>query len=890
MSLSFPRRRNRSKPHTSQSSRPLGSSLERLEGRVFLHGGGFEANINFQKTTPAAPTGYFLDAGQTYGDRGNGLTYGWDADNTAAARDRNNTLSPDQRYDTLTHMQLYGTRTWEIAVPNGSYTVHVVGGDPSAADSTFGINVEGTLAVSGKNSSTQHWREGTVTVQVSDGRLTVSNAAGAVNNKINFIDIHAADVGPEMPTVGVGVSDGAAGEAGPNPGSFLVTRTGDTAAALTVNYALSGNATNGDDYARLGGSVVIPAGATSAVVTINPVDDSAVEGAEGVTLSLLASDAYDLSGTSSATIQIVDNDTGGGGTGFSAKVNFQPAGSAVPAGYSADTGLVFGDRGNGLSFGWNANNASYARDRNAASSPDQRYDTLNQMQRSGGGTVWELAVPNGTYTVHVVAGDPSAYDSTYAINVEGVLAVSGKPTSTVKWFEGTRTVTVTDGRLTVTNAAGSANNKIAFLDVFSDGGPVLPQVSITATDTSASEAGDLGTFVVTRTGSTTQSLLVNLTRGGSATNGVDYDTLGDNVLIPAGAASATFNVRPIQDSLSEGSETVTYAIAPGSGYAVASSSPAGVTIHDDDVSGTTLAWTDVAPIPVGRSEAMGAVVNGKLYLFGGYVDTTFTPTRRADVYDPATNSWRQIRDLPSFAYPGASHVGTTALGSSIYFAGGYPAKSTSGQTFATTAVFRYDTTTDTYASLPSLPSGRGGGALVALGRELHFFGGSDAARADSGSHWALNLDNLAAGWAARASLPVATNHVAGVVLGGKICSIGGQQLQDDAAVQRADVQVYDSATDRWTSRAPLPIARSHITSATFVRDGRILVLGGLKQGNVVMNTVSSYDPAANAWSSLTPLPSARLSGVSDVLPDGRIIFATGAGNGFRDTTWIGDFV
>jgi N-acetylneuraminic acid mutarotase len=289
---------------------------------------------------------------------------------------------------------------------------------------------------------------------------------------------------------------------------------------------------------------------------------------------------------------------------------------------------------------------------------------------------------------------------------------------------------------------------------------------------------------------------------------------------------------------------------------------------------------------------MGAVVNGKLYVFGGYVDTTFTPTRRADAYDPATNTWRQIANLPTFAYAfgGASHVGTAALGSSIYFAGGYPAKSPSGQTFATSAVFRYDTLTDTYASLPSLPSGRGGGALVALGRELHFFGGADAARADSGSHWALNLDDVSAGWVARASLPVATNHVAGVVLDGKIYSIGGQQFQDDAAIQRAEVQAYDPATDRWTARAPLPIARSHITSSTFVRGGKILVLGGLKQGNVVMNTVTSYDPTANAWTSLTPLPSARLSGVSDVLPDGRIVFATGAGNGFRDTTWVGDFV
>ena len=45
-------------------------------------------------------------------------------------RHRNTPASPDQRYDTLVHTQLYGTRTWELAVPNGQYNVHIVGGDP----------------------------------------------------------------------------------------------------------------------------------------------------------------------------------------------------------------------------------------------------------------------------------------------------------------------------------------------------------------------------------------------------------------------------------------------------------------------------------------------------------------------------------------------------------------------------------------------------------------------------------------------------------------------------------------------------------------------------------------------------------------------------------------
>ncbi|OLB64417.1 MAG: hypothetical protein AUI10_11185 [Actinobacteria bacterium 13_2_20CM_2_72_6] len=150
---------------------------------------------------------------------------------------------------------------------------------------------------------------------------------------------------------------------------------------------------------------------------------------------------------------------------FSATVNFAPAGAPVPTGYRADTGAPYGSRGGGLTYGWDVDNSANARDRNASSSPDQRYDTLNHLQKPAGATRWELAVPNGRYLVHAVAGDPNNVDSSYRIAVEGQLAVSGTPSATRHWFEGTVVVTVSDGRLTVTNAPGAVNNKLTYLDV-----------------------------------------------------------------------------------------------------------------------------------------------------------------------------------------------------------------------------------------------------------------------------------------------------------------------------------------------------------------------------------------------------------------------------------------
>jgi YVTN family beta-propeller protein len=155
---------------------------------------------------------------------------------------------------------------------------------------------------------------------------------------------------------------------------------------------------------------------------------------------------------------------------FSAFVNFQPSSSPVSSGYLMDAGNGYANRGNGFTYGWNGNNTGFTRDRNSSLSLDQRYDTLNHMQKAGGARAWEIAVPNGSYQVFVVAGDASNYDSVFRINVEGVLTVSGTPTSSSRWVSGTKTVAVSDGRLTVSNASGSSNNKICFVDITSVAG------------------------------------------------------------------------------------------------------------------------------------------------------------------------------------------------------------------------------------------------------------------------------------------------------------------------------------------------------------------------------------------------------------------------------------
>jgi hypothetical protein len=193
---------------------------------------------------------------------------------------------------------------------------------------------------------------------------------------------------------------------------------------------------------------------------------------------------------------------------FNVKINFQPAGSPVPDGMLADTGAVFGNRGNDQSYGWNADNSANARDREDSRSPDQRYDTFNHTQL-GGTFTWELAVPNGTYTVRVVAGEATTYNSIFKFNLEGALVLEGVPTDHVRWIEGVAQVTVSDGRLTLNNAPGASLNKLAFIEVTGAGGggsPTATPPPATATPIGATATPPPATLTATRTATPASSL------------------------------------------------------------------------------------------------------------------------------------------------------------------------------------------------------------------------------------------------------------------------------------------------------------------------------------------------------------------------------------------------
>jgi hypothetical protein len=334
---------------------------------------------------------------------------------------------------------------------------------------------------------------------------------------------------PPTPIVTLTVVDADASEAGPDPGVFRFTRTGDHAAALTVTFSRTGTATNATDYTNIGTSIVIPAGQASVDRSIVPVNDALVEGAETVLLTLVDGAGYDLGETTSGVVTIAD----------------QP----VP---TISMAVV---------------------DDTAAESGDQ---ALFRFSRTGD-TTFSLSI-----TVSSL-GSTATNVSDYASIGSTLLFPAGQatvdrpvvPVNDIR-VEGPETVALT----IVDGAHYDLGSPITGTVTIQD--QPTPIITVEAIDPSASETGsDNGTFRFTRAGDTALALTVTFTRTGTAASG-DYNSsaVGTSVTFPVGQATAEKVVTAVPDVAAEPGETVTLTLTDGANYDLGSPATATVTITD----------------------------------------------------------------------------------------------------------------------------------------------------------------------------------------------------------------------------------------------------------------------------------------------------------------------
>jgi hypothetical protein len=373
--------------------------------------------------------------------------------------------------------------------------------------------------------------------------------------------------GSSAPVVSVSAPDATASEAGSDTGSFVLSRTGSASAALTVDVSWSGTATNGSDYAPQPTTVTFPAAAASVPVNVVPADDALVEGAETVVLTVGPGGGYQVGSPASATVSIADDDAGVPGSGL-VGAYFDEMDFTLPRLTRTDATV---------SFNWGSGSPH----------PSMGIDTFSVR--------WTGQVQpqfSQTYTFYTRSDDG------VRLWVDGQLLID-------KWVdqaptEWSGTIALVAGqrydlRLEFLENVGEALVELRWsspstpkqtipTSALFPPGAALSAVSVTATDASGSEPGtDTGGFTLARSGSTSAPLTVNVSWGGTATNGSDYTFQPATATFPAGAASVAVSVVPTDDAQVEGTETVVLALSAGAGYQVGSPASGTVSIADNDV-------------------------------------------------------------------------------------------------------------------------------------------------------------------------------------------------------------------------------------------------------------------------------------------------------------------
>jgi N-acetylneuraminic acid mutarotase len=171
--------------------------------------------------------------------------------------------------------------------------------------------------------------------------------------------------------------------------------------------------------------------------------------------------------------------------------------------------------------------------------------------------------------------------------------------------------------------------------------------------------------------------------------------------------------------------------------------------------------------------------------------------------------------------------------------------------------------------LAPLPTPRGALAAAQLDGRIHAVGGVGLNGKNTSAH--ESYDPATNRWTSRAPLPTsARDHLAAAAVDGRLYAIGGR-INGDYNRNLTANEAYDPAADRWEERAPLPTARSGIAAA--VLDGRIFVVGGEARSGT-FSEVESYDPKTNSWSSYAPMPTAR-HGLGAAVADGKLYVISG---------------
>jgi hypothetical protein len=196
-----------------------------------------------------------------------------------------------------------------------------------------------------------------------------------------------------------------------------------------------------------------------------------------------------------------------------------------------------------------------------------------------------------------------------------------------------------------------------------------------------------------------------------------------------------------------------------------------------------------------RINGRAAVVNGKIYVIGGYADQ-----RSCEVYNPQTNAWTYISDFPETS---GGVVSVAVYNGLIYVFGG-------GFWTVLKTTYVYNPQTDTWTRKSDMPTQRTVAQACLVNGKIYVIGGATAENYPSDAVEAY--DPVSDSWEIKSNMPLPSAFLSCAVVNNKIYVFEGTP---DWSTGGSKVWEYDPALD------PVPV---ELTSFIATSNGKEVTL------------------------------------------------------------------
>lgn len=263
-------------------------------------------------------------------------------------------------------------------------------------------------------------------------------------------------------------------------------------------------------------------------------------------------------------------------------------------------------------------------------------------------------------------------------------------------------------------------------------------------------------------------------------------------------------------------------------------------------------WSTTTSLPLPSADQAVVALNGKIYILGGYSsdggESLFSDA--CYVFDPATGQYNAIAPLGTIRINPAA----TVLNGKIIVMGG------DGGEGAMSSVEEYDPTSNSWTPLADMPKPRENFQAATIGQTVYAVGGSSQSpQTGYVVYDSVDVyDRASNAWTTAASMNVAREYLGLAMLDGKLYAIGGANNDDSAAASssftQSSVEIYDPAVDGWSFGADQPSERYGL--GVGVVGTTIYALGGYDQFENPLTDNTGFDATAPSWKQHAPVPQA----------------------------------